>query len=172
MESFNITGLVQGVLIEYENNYQKLIGSSEIDILDIKEKFKSLGMQYIQENKWIFDDYLEVYVYEKEGKFQGIEIKGCISWMKEGVKDSFQIVNKCKEWYGELDIYILGKKIWCDSKDGLDKYVQEAYKNKINLFNRQYGNVKLKVTCSNFYKEINRQNKWYYKLFYRFKRKG
>ena len=169
MESYSITVLVKGVSIEYEDSYQKLIGSSEIDIWDTKEKLSSIGIQYIQDVKWIFDDYLEMYIYEKNEKLQGIEIKGCISWIKEGVKDCFQIVNRFKEWYGELEIYILGKKVWCHSEEELDKYVQEVYKNKIELFNRQYNDIKLKVTCGNFYKEIDIRNKWYYKLFHRSK---
>lgn len=169
MESYNVTALAKGVSYEFEDSYQKLIGSSEIDIFEVKDKLRSIGIQFIQDGRWIFEDYLELYIYEKNGKFQGMEIKGCISWIKEGVQDSFQIINKCKDWFGELEIYILGEKVPCHSEEEFDKYVQERYKNKIDLFNRQYNNIKLKVTCGNFYKEMNKRNRWYYKLFHRSK---
>ena len=169
MESYQITVLVKGVLIEYEDSYQKLIGSSEIDVSDVREKLRNIGAKRIQDIKWIFDDYLELYIYERNGKFQGIEIKGCISWIREGVKDSFQIINICKEWYGELDIYVLGEKIGCHSEEELGEFVQKVYEDKINFFNRQYNDIKLKVTCGNFYKEMERRSRWYYKLLFRVK---
>lgn len=167
MESYNITILAQGVSIEYENSYQKLIGYSMVDILDIEEKLRSIGMRCIQDTKWLFDDCLELYLYQKNGKLQGIEIKGCLSWLKEGVIDSFQIFNKYEEWYGEFEVYILGEKVKCNSEEQLNAYIQESYKKKIDLFNKQYNNIELKVTCGEFYKEMRKRTKWYYKWFYR-----
>lgn len=39
------------------------------------------------------------------------------------------------------------------------------YSEKIEIFKKQYGCVELKVTSGNFYYEIRRRKKWYYKIF-------
>lgn len=170
MESYSMTILAKGVSIEYEDSCQKLIGCSVVDVWNVEEKLRNIGMQYIQGAKWLLDNYLEVYIYQQNRKFQGIEIKGCISCMEGGVKDSFQIVKKCKEWYGEFEIYILGQKVRCDGEEQLKQCLQEAYETKICQFNKQYNNMKLKVSCGDFYKEMKKRTKWHYKLFHRFKR--
>lgn len=169
MESYSITVLAKQVSIEYEKSYQKLAGSSLYKVLNVEKKMRDEGIQYIQSGKWIYNDCLELFIYQQNGKFQGIEIKGCLSWLNEGVKDCFNLVNTFQKWYGEFDIYILGQKVLCTSEEVLCQYVYNAYTEKIELFNRQYGNIKLKATCGKFYKEMDKQSKWYYKLFHKLK---
>ena len=169
MESYSITVLSKQVSIKYERSFQKLVGSSLYEVLDVEKKMRECGIQYIQNGKWIYNDCLELFIYQQNGKFQGIEIKGCLSWLSEGVKDCFSLINNFQRCYGEFDIYILGQKVLCTSEEVLGQYVYNAYIQKIELFIRQYGNISLKVTCGNFYREMDRQNKWYYKLIHKLK---
>lgn len=167
MESYNIIVLLNGVSIKYEDCYQKLIGKSVVKLLEIEARLRDIGVQHIQDLKWIYDDYLELFIYQGDGYFQGIEIKGCLSWLNGGVNDSFKIINDLKEWYDKVEIYILGQKVEISREEEFYKNLYELYNEKIKLFNKQFNNIKLKATCGEFYKEINRQSKWYYKLFNR-----
>lgn len=167
MESYSITVLVKGISIAYENSFQKLIGISEVEIGEVEERLKKKGGQYVKDTRWTYNDNLELFIYQQNGKFQGLEIKGCLSWLDEGVKDCFQIINNFEEWYGTFDIYVLGAKVWCGNAEALYKYIYDVYYEKIQLFNKQYNNIKLKATCGKFYKEVKRKNKWYYKLFHK-----
>ena len=47
------------------------------------------------------------------------------------ILSNFKIVNKCKEWYGELEIYIMGKKVWCNSEEEFKKYIKEEIMDKV-----------------------------------------
>ncbi|MBQ4069141.1 MAG: hypothetical protein IJC76_07790 [Lachnospiraceae bacterium] len=165
MESYSITVLLNGISIEYEDCYQKLIGESKVKTLNIEEKLRIQGLQHIHDVKWLYNDYLEMFIYHRNGDFQGIEIKGCLSCLREGIKDSFMLINNLREWYGKVEIYVLGEKTEATKEEEFYKNVYELYKDKIRLFNKQYSNINLKVTCAEFYKELERQSKWYYKIF-------
>ncbi len=44
--------------------------------------------------------------------------------------------------------------------------LRSMYNDKITIFQKQYGHVQFKVTCDEFYKEIKKRNKWYYKILH------
>ena len=172
MESYSIMIVPKEVSLVCEEGYQKIIGRSEIDIVDVEEKLKSKVGQFVMNGRFIYDECLELFLYQQEGKLQALELKGCLSWLKEGVKNSFQLISYLQDEYGELDTYVLNKKIEYEKESELHQEICIAYNDKIAIFEKQYGNIELKATCGNFYKEVVKHTKWYYKILKGFKGKG
>lgn len=52
-----------------------------------------------------------------------------------------------------------------ENENDLYETICYMYSEKIKIFKKQYGDVKLKVTSGNFYREIRWRKKWYYKIF-------
>lgn len=160
MESYSITILAKEVMLSKCNGFQKLTGCTDVDLNKIRSILEVVGVELKTENLFVYDECLELFLYEQDNKFQGIEVKGCISWMEEGIKSAYKLLNNFMILYGDCDIYVLGKKINFVSSDELYGLINVEYNDKIGVFNKQYNNMKLKVTCSKFY-----SNKKYKKRF-------
>ena len=64
-----------------------------------------------------------------------------------------------------LNIFVLNELINIENENDLYETICYMYSEKINIFKKQYGDIELKVTSGNFYQEIRRRKKWYYKIF-------
>lgn len=170
MESFQIIVLPEGVEIYRENGYWYLNGSSNIRMKEFEKKLKQVGAVNDKNMDWIYDDCIEIRVEEENGSFQGLEIRGCFSWIRAGVDACFQLMQDLKKEI-PFEIFIMYQKVEGKNAEELYRILTERYQKKIENFYRQFPHMELKVTCSEFYKEIDRQNRWYYKILKSWKEK-
>lgn len=169
IESFNITVLPHQVSIVSEGGYWRLEGTSTLDLKKVDEKLKILGAVKCKCNDWVIDDCIEIREYTCKGYFQGLELRGCLSNIKSGTELCCRLIETMDKEIIPLNVFVLNKKINFKNSEELYEVLQDMYGNKITIFNKQYGNIQLKVTCREFYKEIKKRKKWYYKIFYNLK---
>lgn len=165
MESFNIMALAEEVKIVNDKEYWSLEGKSKFQSSVIDSIIKEFGAIRYNTYDWILDDCIEIKEYVKEGGFQGIEIRGCLAYLKEGVDLCYELINYMNKQVS-LDVYIYNEKVEVKDSEQLYAYILQLYKGKIEIFIRQYGDIKLKVTSGNFYKEIKKRSSWSYKLLH------
>ena len=65
----------------------------------------------------------------------------------------------------KLNIFVLNQEVKVENFNALYEVVCFMYSEKIRIFKKQYGNIELKVTSGNFYDEIRKRKRWYYKIF-------
>ncbi len=75
-------------------------------------------------------------------------------------------INSISKKIVPLKIYILNQEVKAENAKQLNKFIRSMYNDKITIFQKQYGHVQFKVTCDEFYKEIKKRNKWYYKILH------
>lgn len=167
MESFSVLAISKDVENIKENGIWGLRGRSVIAISNIDIQLERMGAVLISKRRWLFDNCIEITEYEDGGFFQGIEFKGCLSWLNEGVEIVFKFLQSLLEILSDLDVFVLGQKAQAKTSKELYAVLVERYKDKITIFERQYGKIQLKATCGAFYKEMEKREKWYYKLFHR-----
>lgn len=169
IESYNILILFQDVDIITNNGSWKLLGKSKYYISEITDILKSMQLENTYNNEWVYDKSIEIKIYEEDNYIQGVEIRGCFSYLEEGIVNCYIIIENINEVINQLSIYILNEKVWIENKDDLYNCICTKYKEKIEIFKKQYNNIKLKVTCGEFYYEIYKKKKWYRGLYKKIK---
>lgn len=169
MESFSIIALPYQVNIVKEEEYWYLKGSSEILSKEFESQLKSIGAIKYNSNddEWILDDCIEMKEYKYNDFFQGLEIKGCLSYLRQGAELCYELLKKLDDKIVPLKVFILHEKVEFKDSEELYFHLNEKYNDKIRIFQKQYNSIELKVTCGNFYKEIEKRKKWYYKIFHK-----
>lgn len=165
LESYNVTILPENVSIIRDKEYRRLCGASDINIGMIYDRLTKLCGGNNQRHKYVFNKCIDVMVYEDNMKFQGFELKGCLSYLKGGSEECYNFY-KLLGSEVNLNIYILNKKINIKDSDDLYNAISTMYSEKIEIFRKQYGNIELKMTCGGFYQEMERRKRWYNKIFY------
>ncbi|MDY4077768.1 MAG: hypothetical protein SOY42_03115 [Clostridium sp.] len=164
MESFNIMMLPENISISRNNDYWKLCGKTEIKLDVIEDDLVNMCIVTDKNNEYIFKQCIDIKVYETNKLFQGFEFRGCLSCLEEGVKACYDFYECWKEKI-PLKIYVLNEEIKAKNCNDLYEVICYMYSEKIKIFKRQYGNIELKVTSGNFYNEIKKRKRWYYKIF-------
>lgn len=165
MESYDILVMAKNIKIIKRDNCWNLEGESEYHIRKLDKVLSNMKMEKINDSEWEFDKCLELKILSKNGYLQGIEIRGCISYLEEGIASCYDIIRNINQQVMSMDIYILNEKIKVKNVTELYQYICDRYQEKIDIFNKQYNNLRLKVTCGKFYNEMQRRNKWYYKFY-------
>lgn len=166
IESFNIMALPEEVNIVRDKEYWYLDGSSHLLVKNIERELDKIGAIKSGNGEWILEDCLEIKEYREEAFFQGFEVRGCLSCMQYGVNlfyEFFEVFNKS---IVPLKVYIFNKEIIIEDAQQLYILIKTLYNEKISIFQKQYGDIEIKVTCSNFYNEVKKRKKWYYKLLH------
>lgn len=167
MESFSIIALPDGVDIIRDKEYRHLKGNSNIFFKDFELELGKLeNIVRRGECGWVLDDCIEIIVYNSNGFFQGIELKGCLSYLDDGVDLGYDFIEIIRKKIVSLKIYIFNREVEVGNSKQLCKLIKEMYSDKIAIFQKQYNDVKLKATCGEFYREMKNRKKWYYKLLH------
>ena len=170
LESYNILLLPENVSIIRENEYWKLCGASDISVNIIHEELDKLCSRKNQYPDYVLDGCIEIRVYEDKMLFQGLELRGCLSHLKGGAEECYQLYQLLNGKV-PLDLFILNEKIEINNSNDLYDALCNMYSDKLKIFRKQYENIELKATCGDFYKEIKRRRRWYNKLLYHMKKK-
>ena len=166
MESFNIMLLSENVSIVKGKEYWSLGGKSHLLLEEIEEQLGKNGAMKSGNSEWILEDCLEIKEYTEGIFFQGMEVRGCLSCMQYGVNLCYHLLKVlCNEGI-VLKVYIFNQEIQVEDAQQLYQTVKMMYRDKIQIFEKYYGKSEIKVTCSNFYHEVEKRNKWYYKLWH------
>lgn len=166
MESFSIMALADEVSIMRKKEYRYINGSSNVPYKDFELELKKMSNVRKDGYIWLLDGYLEIIGYNFNGFFQGIELKGCLSYLNGGIDLCFEFIKIINNKITPLKIYILNQEVEIESSNQLCEFTKHMYNDKITIFQKQYGNVQLKVTCGEFYKEMKKRSKWYYKMLH------
>ena len=169
IESYSTLVLFQNVTTMTNNGNWKIVGKSKYYTNKLTDILKSMQMENTYDNDWIYDKSIEIKIYEEDNCIQGIEIRGCFSYLEEGIENCYTIIKNIKKVINQLNIYILNEKVCIENKYELESLICEKYKGKIEIFKKQYNNIRLKVTCGEFYYEIYENRKWHRKLYKRIK---
>ena len=164
MESFNIMMLSENISINQNKEYWKLYGTTEINLDVIKDDLAKMCTVTSKNNEYVFKQCIDIKVYENNQLFQGFELRGCLSYLREGVKVCYDFYECWKEKI-PLNIFVLNQEVKVENFNALYEVVCFMYSEKIRIFKKQYGNIELKVTSGNFYDEIRKRQRWYYKIF-------
>ena len=164
MESYNIMILPENVNIVREKEYWKLCGTTEIFVSVIENELKKLCINSSKNNEYILNQCGDIKMYKDKMLFQGFELRGCFSYLEGGVKICYEFYEFWKDIV-PLNIFVLNELINIENENDLYETICYMYSEKINIFKKQYGDIELKVTSGNFYQEIRRRKKWYYKIF-------
>ncbi|MBQ4068119.1 MAG: hypothetical protein IJC76_02595 [Lachnospiraceae bacterium] len=165
LESFHIVAVPDEVDITRDKEYWSLCGNSNVHLKNIENELGNIGALKGEEGYWIIENCIEMRLYECNEFFQGIEIRGCISCIREGSEICYNTIKMICDKVVVLKVFINNKEVELINFKSFYDVLLENYKTKIDLFNKQYDNVQLKVTSSDFYKEIRKRKKWYYKFF-------
>lgn len=167
MESIEITALTKETSICRQNEYWYLEGNGGLPLSAIEEYFCTHKIKKSGDKKWILDNCIEIIIYSDGFYFQGFELKICISYLKNGINDCYNFLQMFNKDIIELDIYVLNKKITAGDPFKLYDMINMMYKDKIEIFKKQYGNMEIKTTSSDFYSKIKLYNKLWYRLYCR-----
>lgn len=170
LESYNILLLSENVSSIREKEYWKLCGASDISVNIIHEELDKLCSRKDQYPDYVLDGCIEIRMYEDKMLFQGLELKGCLSYLKGGAEECYQLYKLLNNKVA-LNIFILNEKIEINNSNDLYDTLCSMYSEKLKIFRKQYENIELKATCGDFYKEIKRRRRWYNKLLYHMKKK-
>lgn len=165
MESYNIMLLPYNVQINRCQEYWTLCGSSDLPVSAINQIMDNLCKGNTNEEEYIFGDIIDVKLYSENDYFQGVEIRGCLSCIEEGVKKSYELYQFLNQMI-PLDFYVLNQKVNVDNEKELYDRICWSYSEKIEWFRKQYGDKKILVTSGNFYNEIKKRRRWYYRIFH------
>lgn len=163
MESYNIMLLPENVSIVREKEYWKLCGATEIYINVIEDELKKLCINSSKNNEYILKECVDIKVYEKKMFFQGFELRGCLSYLEGGIKICYEFYKFWKDIV-PLNFFVLNQIINIENENDLYETICYMYSEKIKIFKKQYGDTELRVTSGNFYHEIRKRNKWYYRI--------
>ncbi len=166
MESFNIMALADEVYIIRKNQYRYINGTSNIHYKNFKLELDQLSNITRDDFKWVLDNCIEILGYHSNGFFQGIELRGCFAYLDESIDLCFKLIDIISKKIVPLKIYILNQEVKAENSKQLREFIRNMYNDKITIFQKQYGHVQFKVTCGEFYKEIKKRNKWYYKILH------
>ena len=163
MESYNIMLLPKNINIKREDAYWKLCGTTDILLNAIEDDLEKLCIKVNKNKEYVFAQCIDVKLHGDKIFFQGFELRGCLSYLA-GVEACY---NFYEFWKNKipLNIFILNQIVNVESSNDLYETICYMYSEKIKLFNKQYGDIELKVTSGNFYREIKKRKRWYNKLF-------
>lgn len=168
IESYTIMILFQGVEIYNNNNYWNIVGKSNYITREIVREIEKMSIENLYKNEFLFENIIEIKIYEEEEYIQGIEMRGCLSCMESGIKSCYKFINELKSLGTEYSIWILNKKTKIENEKQLYNEINSSYYLKIESFKKQYENINLKTNCSEFYNKIYKRNKWYMKIYRNF----
>lgn len=158
VESFNIMALVEQASIVREKEYYFINGSSIVPYKNFELELEKLANK--KDYFWILDECIEIIGYHSNEFFQGMEIRGCFSYLDKGIDLCFELIDTISKKVIPLKVYILNQEVEVENAGQLDEWIRLLYKDKITVFQKYYGNIQFKVTCSEFYKGIKKRNKW------------
>lgn len=165
MEGYSILLTAREVQIIHRGSCWRLEGKSNYYSNDLNKILKEMNMDNTDDEEWVFDRCLELRIHSKDNYLQGIEMRGCLSHLEEGIRSCYEIIKQIDKKVVPVDIYILNERVKIASFTELYQVICEGYKDKIDIFKERYKDIKLKVTCKEFYKEVEKRNRWYYRVF-------
>ena len=164
MESYNMLFLHENTRIVHEQQCDwKLSGTGNIPVSQIQGLLTETCRQ-IAEEEWRFDECIDLLIFEEDGWFQGLELRGCLSYFDKGVEQCYA----CYELWSKtipLQIYLMHQPVQVADCKEFHNVVAEAYAEKIKWFQQQYGDIEWKVTSDDaFYREARRRQSLWYRL--------
>lgn len=166
MESYSITLLPSNVNIVRKSDYWHIEGCSGLPIRDFELALDKIGAERTGDAIWIINNCIELMQFSNNDFFQGLEVKGCLSYLEGGIDLCYDLIKLLNDNILKTNVFVLNQMVEIENAQDLYNIVKSMYKDKITIFNRQYDNIELKVTCGEFYKEIEKKRKWYYKIFH------
>ena len=165
MESYNIMLLANSVSIVKNHEYCEIRCHSNLPKFKIKKLLVELCDCGINENEYIYREIVDVKVYFENNYFQGIEMRGCLSCVQEGIERCYELYNYIKMII-PLNFYVLNQMVDIKNEGQLYDTICNYYSEKINLFQKQYGDEELIASTRTFYKILKKRKRWYYKIIH------
>ena len=171
MLSYDMLFLHENSRIVYKQDYLYTVsGVSDLPVSQIRNLLaetctcERIGKGEHSFDEWVFDDCISILVYQKDGWFQGFFLKGCFAYFNKGVEQCYT----CYERWSKtipLQIYVMNKPVQPRNGSELRDIVAKAYKEIIELFRRQYGDIEWKVSNERaFHREVRRRQSLWYRL--------
>ena len=154
MESFFITILPKDMDFSFSDGLRSVYGNSDILELDWETILKSNNFSVSKnETHFILDNCLEMDIEKSNSGSSSIILRGCFSCFDECIRKMKNLVTLISNLTDKkIKIDILGKFVKLE-KDSLDDVINNLYEDKRNNFIHNFGNIKLHVPPSRFYKE-------------------
>ena len=162
MESYNLLFLHENSRIVYkQQEYVWYVsGISDLPVSQIQGLLTETCSQ-VTEDKWVFDECIDILIYHEDGWFQGLELRGCLAYFDKGIEHCYACYQRWSETI-PLQIYIMNQPVQVADCGEFHDLVAEAYGEKIEWFRRVYGDIEWKVSSGGFYREHRkRQSLWY-----------
>jgi len=170
MESFFITILPENMDFCFSDGLRSVCGNSNILELDWETILKSNNFSVSKnDTKFILDDCLEMDIEKSNSGSAYIILRGCFACFDECILEMENFVALILNLTDKkIKIDILGEFVKLE-KASLDDVIRNSYKDKKNTFIHNFGNIRLHVSPSRFYKEYEKSKnplkKFVYQIF-------
>lgn len=168
LESFNIAIVSEYVEVSKNGESFCVMDKSNIKSYEIKNIFNDKCMK-IKDNMYIFNDCVDIFIYELENYLKYIELKGCFSCYNKCIESFYSLFSILNE-KEKQKIYILDTEYKFHNREEFDSIIHKHYDLKRELFRRQYGENEIVVSSSNFYNQIKKQNNFINRLIHKLKK--
>lgn len=162
MESYNLLFIHENSRSVQEKGMWKLSGTSDIPVSQIRSLLTETCRQ-IAEEEWVFDECIDILLYHEDSWFQGLELRGCLAYFDKGIERCYACYQRWSETI-PLQFLILNQPVQVTNCGELSDLVAEAYREKIEWFRRQHGEIEWKVRSGTFYREVRRRQSLWYRL--------
>lgn len=157
MESFFVTLLPESMEFCLKDDIRVVSGSSDIFEVDWEEVLRNRDFTIRKKGSFlILDDCIEMQIVRNREGSEYIILSGCLSCLSESIKKMCSLIDCISNQVNKkVKIDILGEtRKW---ENGIDSIIYESYIEKYNAFKNSFGDVKLLVPPSEFYKKYKKQ---------------
>ena len=156
MESFFVTLLPESMEFCFQDGIRVVSGNSDIFEVDWEVVLSNRDFTICKKESFlILDDCIEMQIVRNRECSAYIILSGCLSCFSESIKKMCSLIDCISNQENkEVKIDILGEtQKW---ENGIDSVIYESYIEKYNAFKNSFGDVKLLVPPSKFYKEYRK----------------
>jgi hypothetical protein len=157
MESFFVTLLPENMEFCFQDSIRKVCGNSEIFEVDWEKVLRDRKFSICKNESYlILDDCIEMEVARNREGSAYIILRGCFSCFSESIKKMCSLIHCILNLINkEVKIDVLGEtQKW--ENNSVSSAIYDSYIEKYNAFRNSYGDVKLLVPPSRFYKEYEK----------------
>lgn len=157
MESFFVTLLPQNMEFCFQDSIRSVCGNSKIFEVDWEAILSNRNFSICKKESYlILDDCIEMEIARNREGSAYIILSGCFSCFSESIKKMSSVIECISNLVNkEVKIDVLGEtKRW--ENNSISSVIYNSYLEKYNAFKDNYGDVKLLVPPSRFYKEYKK----------------
>lgn len=171
MESFFVTLIPRDMRLCHENNIRIICGKSDIFETDWEAILSTGGYSICKiESCLILNDCVEMQILRNRESSSYIILSGCLSCFNESVKEMCSLIDYISNVVNkDFKIDVLGNIY--ELNENISSVIYEAYREKHSAFKHTFGNIKLRVPPSRFYKDYKKMKNPFHKIISIF-RKG